>query len=156
MTPGQITASLLQRSTTRESTGSKNRFLRALPSESTVPEVRHPPEIPAEAHRILQIWAEWKRAEGGVVTLGYPRKSAGLECVGPRGDDAFDHRVEAADRRTGVIAETILDHMPAPQCMAIWNRYFCDVARFRGNPELVLIDGCQAFLVEARRRGIAV
>ena len=148
--------SLLQQSTTRESAGSKSRFLRALPSESTVPEVRHPPEIPAEAHRILQIWAEWKRAEGGVVTLGYPRKSAGLECVGPRGDDAFDHRVEAADRRTGVIAEAILDQLPTPQCMAIWNRYFCDVARFRGNPGQVLIDGCMAFLAEARRRGIAV
>ena len=160
MTPGQITASLLQRSTTRESTGSKGRYLRALPSESTVPEVRHPPEIPAEAHRILQIWAEWKHAEGGAVTLGYPRKSAGLECVGPRGDDAFDHRVEAADRRTGAISEAILDDMDdrghGRQVLAIWNRYFCDVARFRGNPELVLIDGCRAFLVEARRRGIAV
>ena len=156
MTPGQITESLLRQSTTGESTGSKNRFLRALPSESTVPEVRHPTEIPAEAHRILQIWAEWKHAEGGVVTLGYPRKSAGLECVGPRGDDAFEHRVEAADRRTGVIAEAILDQLPPPQCMAIWNRYFCDGARFRGNPELVLIDGCRAFLVEAKKRGIAV
>jgi hypothetical protein len=40
--------------------------------------------------------------------------------------------------------------------MAIWNRYFCDVARFRGNPGQVLIEGCMAFLVEARRRGIAV
>ncbi len=91
-----------------------------------------------------------------MVTLGYPRKSAGLECVGPRGDDAFEHRVEAADRRTGVIAEAILDQLPPPQCMAIWNRYFCDGARFRGNPELVLIDGCRAFLVEAKKRGIAV
>ena len=160
MTPGQITESLLRQSTTRESTGSKSRFLRALPNESTVPEVRHPDEIPIEAHRILQIWGEWKRGEGGVVTLGYPRKSAGLECVGPRGDDAFDHRVEAADLRTGAISEAILDDMDdrghGRQVLAIWKRYFADVAIFRGDPGALLADGCQIFLIEAKRRGIAV
>lgn len=125
-----------------------------------VEEVGAPEGIDIECHRVLQIWGEWKRAEGGVVTLGYPRKSAGLECVGPRGDDAFDHRVEAADRRTGVISEAILGEMEIrgyrQQVMAIWNRYFGEVARFRGDRTEMLMDGCRVFLVEAKRRGIAV
>lgn len=130
------------------------------PRYTVVDEVAIPAGIDTEAHRVLQIWGDWKRAEGGVVTLGYPRKSAGLECVGPRGDDAFDHRVEAADRRTGVIAEAILDEMEnrghRQQVMAIWNRYFGDVARFRGDQAEMLIDGCRTFLAEAKKKGIAV
>ena len=40
--------------------------------------------------------------------------------------------------------------------MAIWNRYLGDVARFRGCPADLLEDGCETFLIEAKRRGIAV
>lgn len=115
--------------------------------------------IPLEADRVLSIWGEWKRNEGGAVTLGYPRHSPGLSSGGASTEDSFEELVEAADRRTGAISEAILDEMGRKghqlQVMAIWNRYFVDSARFRGDPHRTLIDGCLVFLVEARRRGIA-
>ena len=117
-------------------------------------------EIPQEADRILSIWGLYKRREGGAVTMGYPRHSAGFVSGGASTEDSFEEMVEAADRRTGAIADAILDEMSlhgyARQVLAIWNRYLGDVARFRGDPAEMLLDGCQAFLVEARRRGIAV
>lgn len=158
MTPGQITASLLQRSTTRASTGSNARYSR--PSEKSYSEGRAVDEIPIEAHRVLTIWGNYKRKEGGAVTLGYPRHSAGFSSGGASTEDSFEEMVEAADRRTGAIADAILDEMSlhghARQVMAIWNRYLGDVARFRGDHGAILIDGCETFLIEAKRRGIAV
>lgn len=116
--------------------------------------------IPVEADRILAIWGNYKRAEGGAVTLGYPRHSAGFASGGASTEDSFEEMVEAADRRTGAIADAILDEMSlhgyARQVLAIWNRYLGDVARFRGDPAEMLIDGCRAFLIEAKKRGIAV
>ncbi len=121
---------------------------------------RDPAQIPVEADRVLTIWSNYKRREGGTVSNGYPRHSAGFTSGGASTDDSFEEMVERADRRTGAIADAILDEMSlhgyTVQVMAIWNRYLGDVARFRGNPGQVLIDGCRAFLVEARRRGIAV
>lgn len=117
-------------------------------------------EIPQEADRVLRIWANYKRREGGVVALGYPRHSAGFSSGGASTDDSFDEMVAAADRRTGAIADAILDelslHGHTRQVMAIWNRYMGDVARFRGDQGEMLAEGCVAFLIEARRRGIAV
>lgn len=115
--------------------------------------------IPVEADRILLIWADYKRQEGGAVTLGYPKRSTGIESGGSSGEDAFDHLVEAADRRTGAIADAIIDEMgrvDQRQVMAIWNRYTGDVARFRGDPTAILAEACQVFLIEAKRRGIAL
>lgn len=117
--------------------------------------------IPLEADRVLCIWGEYKRNEGGAVTLGYPKRSAGLVSGGASTEDSFDELVEAADRRTGAIADAILDQMGrdgshARHVLAIWNRYLSDVARFRGNPSQMLAEGCTVFLIEARRRGIAV
>lgn len=117
--------------------------------------------IAAEADRVLRIWGDYKRREGGVVTLGYPKRSAGLVSGGASTEDSFDELVEAADRRTGAIADAILDQMSrdgthARHVLAIWNRYLGDVARFRGDHEAILLDGCQVFLIEAKRRGIAV
>ena len=121
---------------------------------------RDPAQIPVEADRVLTIWSNYKRREGGTVSSGYPRHSAGFASGGASTEDSFEEMVERADRRTGAIADAILDEMSlhgyTVQVMAIWNRYLGDVARFRGNPGQVLIDGCRAFLVEARRRGIAV
>ena len=117
-------------------------------------------EIPHEADRVLKIWAGYKRREGGAVTLGYPRHSAGFSSGGASTEDSFDELVEAADRRTGAIADAILDeltlHGYTRQVFAIWNRYLGDVARFRGDQTELLIEGCQVFLIEAKRRGIAV
>lgn len=117
-------------------------------------------EIPIEAHRVLVIWGNYKRREGGAVTLGYPRHSAGFSSGGASTEDSFEEMVEAADRRTGAIADAILDEMSlhgyARQVLAIWNRYLGDVARFRGDPAEILIDGCRSFLIEAKKRGIAV
>ena len=117
-------------------------------------------EIPIEAHRVLQIWGRYKKCEGGVVTLGYPRHSAGFASGGASTEDSFDHMVEAADRRTGAVADAILDEMSntgyTRQVLAIWKRYFADVAIFRGDPGALLTEGCQMFLIEAKRRGIAV
>lgn len=117
-------------------------------------------EIPQEADRILSIWGLYKRREGGAVTLGYPRHSAGFASGGASTEDSFEEMVEAADRRTGAIADAILDEMSlhghARQVMAIWNRYLGDVARFRGDHGAILIDGCETFLIEAKKRGIAV
>lgn len=116
--------------------------------------------IAAEADRVLRIWGDYKRREGGVVTLGYPKRSAGLTSGGASTEDSFDELVEAADRRTGAIADAILDQMSrdgshARHVLAIWNRYLGDVARFRGNPSELLMAGCAVFLIEARKRGIA-
>lgn len=117
-------------------------------------------EIPAEADRVLVIWGDYKRREGGAVTLGYPRHSAGFASGGASTEDSFDELVEAADRRTGAIADAILDelsmHGYTRQVLAIWNRYLGDVARFRGDHQELLMDGCQVFLIEAKKRGIAV
>lgn len=117
-------------------------------------------EIPAEADRVLVIWGDYKRREGGAVTLGYPRHSAGFASGGASTEDSFEELVEAADRRTGAIADAILDelsmHGYTRQVMAIWNRYLGDVARFRGDHQELLIDGAIIFLVEAKKRGIAV
>lgn len=117
-------------------------------------------EIPIEAHRVLLIWGNYKRHEGGAVTLGYPRHSAGFSSGGASTEDSFEEMVEAADRRTGAIADAILDEMSlhgyARQVLAILNRYLGDVARFRGDPAEILIDGCRSFLIEAKKRGIAV
>lgn len=117
-------------------------------------------EVPAEAERVLRIWAAYKRREGGAVTLGYPRHSAGFASGGASTEDSFDELVERADRRTGAIADAILDelsmHGYTRQVMAILNRYLGDVARLRGDQTEMLIDGCQVFLIEARKRGIAV
>lgn len=115
-------------------------------------------DIPAEVDRVLQIWGEYKRNEGGVVTLGYPKRSAGFFSGGASTD--CRELEEWADRRTGAIADAILDEMSlhgyARQVMAIWNRYMGDVARFRGDQAEMLIDGAQTFLIEAKKRGIAV
>jgi hypothetical protein len=158
MTPGQVTELLLQRSTTRASTGSNARYSK--PSETSYSEGRAVDEIPIEAHRVLTIWGNYKRKEGGAVTLGYPRHSAGFSSGGASTEDSFEEMVEAADRRTGAIADAILDEMSlhgyARQVLAIWNRYLGDVARFRGDPAEILIDGCRSFLIEAKKRGIAV
>lgn len=118
-------------------------------------------EIPAEADRVLVIWGNYKRREGGTVTLGYPRHSAGFTSGGASTEDTFEEMVERADRRTGAISDAILDEMGrdgthARHVLAIWNRYLGDVARFRGDPSELLIEGCRVFLIEARRRGIAV
>lgn len=117
-------------------------------------------EIPCEADRVLRIWGQYKRREGGVVTLGYPRHSAGFCSGGASTEDSFDELVDAADRRTGAIADAIIDelslHGYTRQMFAIWNRYLGDVARFRGDYAALLADGCQVFLIEAKRRGIAV
>ena len=117
--------------------------------------------IPLEADRVLCIWGEYKRREGGAVTLGYPKRSAGLVSGGASTEDSFDELVEAADRRTGAISDAILDQMSrdgshARHVLAIWNRYLGDVARFRGDPSEILAEGTTVFLIEARRRGIAV
>ena len=116
-------------------------------------------EIAVEADRVLMIWREYKRREGGVVTLGYPRHSAGFESGGASTSDTFEELVERADRRTGAIADAILDEMGLHgyqrQVMAIWNRYLSDVARMRGDATALLVEGCQVFLIEAKRRGIA-
>lgn len=118
-------------------------------------------EIPLEAERVLVIWADYKRREGGTVTLGYPRHSAGFTSGGASTEDTFEEMVERADRRTGAISDAILDEMGrdgthARHVLAIWNRYLGDVARFRGDPGELLQEGCRVFLIEARRRGIAV
>ena len=116
--------------------------------------------IPLEADRVLRIWADYKRAEGGVVTLGYTRRSAGLESGGASTTDSFDEMAAKADRYTGKISDLILEEMEETgymqQVMAIWNQYRADVARFRGDPGKMLADGCRVFLIEAKRRGIAV
>lgn len=116
--------------------------------------------IPLEADRILRIWGIYKRREGGTVTNGYPRHSAGFVSGGASTEDSFGEMVERADRRTGAIADAILDEMSlhghARQVMAIWNRYLGDVARMRGNQHELLAEGCVVFLIEAKRRGIAV
>lgn len=116
-------------------------------------------EIPAEADRVLVIWGNYKRREGGTVTLGYPRHSAGFTSGGASTEDSFDELVERADRRTGAIADAILDELSLHgynrQVMAIWNRYLGDVARFRGDPGELLQEGCRVFLIEARKKGIA-
>lgn len=76
-------------------------------------------------------------------------------------EDSFEEMVERADKRTGAIADAILDQMSldgthARHVLAIWNRYLGDVARFRGDPSEILAEGTMVFLIEARRRGIAV
>lgn len=158
MTPGANTASLLWPLTTRASTGSSARSCN--PLAKSYSEGRAVDEIPIEAHRVLTIWGNYKRREGGSVTLGYPRHSAGFASGGASTEDSFEELVDAADRRTGAIADAILDEMSlhgyARQVMAIWNRYLGDVARYRGNPAEMLMDGCQVFLIEAKKRGIAV
>lgn len=115
--------------------------------------------IPAEADRILRIWGNWKATEGGVVTLGYPKRSAGFDCGGASTEDTFDHLVESADKRTGAVADSILDDMSRDgltiQVMAIWCRYYADVWRMR-QPYETLFDGAIEFLIRARRKGIAV
>lgn len=116
--------------------------------------------IPDEADRVLRIWGEYKRAEGGAVALGYPRHSAGFASGGASTEDSFDELVAAADKRTGAIADAILEQMSrdglhARHVLAIWNRYLADVARFRGNHDEILAEACQIFLIEAKRRGIA-
>lgn len=120
---------------------------------------RDPAQIPVEADRVLTIWSNYKRREGGTVSSGYPRHSAGFTSGGASTDDSFEEMVERADRRTGAIADAILDEMSlhgyTVQVMAIWNRYLGDVARFRGDQGEMLAEGCAVFLIEARRRGIA-
>lgn len=116
--------------------------------------------IHPEADRVLWIWRGYKLRERGTVALGYPRHSAGFVSGGASTEDSFDEMVSAADRRTGAIADAILEQMSldgshARHVLAIWNRYLGDVARFRGNPSELLMAGCAVFLIEARRRGIA-
>lgn len=157
MTAGTIKESLLSLSQTNASTGWSGR----LSSRSGSGSMEVADQIPAEADRVLRIWGEYKRAEGGTVTLGYPRHSAGFVSGGASTEDSFQELVERADRRTGAIADAILDQMSldgthARHVMAIWNRYLGDVARFRGDPAEILAEGCAYFLIEARRRGIAV
>lgn len=116
--------------------------------------------IPSEADRILTIWGRYKRREGGTVTLGYPSHSAGFVSGGSSNEDTFEELVGKADKRTGAISDAILDEMSlhgyTRQVMAIWNRYLGDVSRMRGCQTELLVEGCQVFLMEARRRGIAV
>jgi len=115
--------------------------------------------IHSEADRILRIWGTWKHCEGGVVALGYPKRSAGFDCGGASTEDSFDELVSAADRRTGAISEAILDDMGRDgltvQVMAIWCRYYADVWRMR-QPYEMLVGGTIEFLIRARRKGIAV
>ena len=117
-------------------------------------------QIPLEADRVLRIWADYKRAEGGVVTLGYPKHSAGFVSGGASTHESCRELEEWADRRTGAISDAILDEMERTgytrQVMAIWNQYRADVVRFRGDPGEMLADGCRVFLIEAKKRGIAV
>ena len=116
-------------------------------------------EIPIEANRILMIWADYKRREGGQLTKGYASRSAGLSTGGASTVDSFDELVDAADRRIADISDSILDDMRRQmmrrEVLAIENRYLSHVAAFRGDPNQLLIDGCRVFLIEAKRKGIA-
>ena len=116
--------------------------------------------IPAEADRCLQIWAEYKNREGGVVTLGYPKRAACFFSGGASTEDSCGELEDWADRRTGAIADKILDDMSEKgltlQVMAIWSHYYVDVFHINRNPYETLIDGCINFLIEAKRKGIAL
>lgn len=115
--------------------------------------------VPREADRVLGIWAGYKLREGGVVALGYPKRSAGFASGGASTEDSFDELVGAADQRTGAVADSIIDEMACNGqqrlVMAIWNRYLSSVAKFRGNESDILIQATCVFLIEAKRRGIA-
>lgn len=116
--------------------------------------------IAPEADRILTIWGNYKRREGGTVAMGYPKRSAGFVSGGASTEDSFEEMVEAADRRTGAIADAILDDLwnqgYTIMVMAIWNKYFGDVAKFRGNHKSALSDACSLFLIAAKKKGIAL
>jgi len=111
--------------------------------------------IPPEADRLLTIWRQWTLADPGSVTKGFPSRSAGFLGGGYSQD--FDDMVERADKRVGAIADAILNEMARTgyqsQVLAIWNRYLAAVVR--SAPGQDLTDGCQVFLIEAKRRGIA-
>ena len=110
-----------------------------------------------EADRVLRIWAEWKGKEGGVLTLGYPKRSAGLDCGGSCSEETFDLMVAKEDAKTGAIADVILDDLAKINqrwYLAIWNRYVTDVYSFRGDVSEVLAEAVLEFTIKARRRGI--
>lgn len=117
-------------------------------------------EIPAEADRVLQIWANWKKHETNTYGRGLPKESTGFTGRGYYYGETFDELVERADRRTGAISDAILDEMGRTgyhrQQLAIWNKYLGDTARFCGDCEQILDEACRMFLIEAKRRGIAV
>lgn len=114
--------------------------------------------IPPEADRLLTIWRQWTLADPGSVTKGFPSRSAGFLGGGYSQD--FDDMVERADKRVGAIADAILNEMARTgyqsQVLAIWNKYLAKVVKVRGNEPELLFDGCRMFLIEAKRRGIAV
>lgn len=70
---------------------------------------------------ILSDWASWMQQPNH--KLGYPSKSAFLQSGGESTTDAFDMMVEAADLKSVMAIDSIIDSLPNSQIMAINARY---------------------------------
>lgn len=77
----------------------------------------------------LRNWALWMRHPG--LRLGYPARSAGIQCGGISGDDAFDCLCEQADEHAAVVMNRIIDDLSPDEAAAINHQYLHAVYRLR-------------------------
>lgn len=77
----------------------------------------------------LRNWAIWMRHPG--LRLGYPARSAGLQCGGISGHDAFDELCEQADEHAAIVINRIIDDLETDESAAINHKYLHAVYRLR-------------------------
>lgn len=111
------------------------------------------PEL-AYAEWHLQNWAKWMRAAS--MRLGYPSKSAGLQCGGISGEDAFDHMCEEADSYAAKASDSSIESLAPREQGVIHHFYLHAVYRFRGQRPTreMLEEATKLFWREAQKRGL--
>lgn len=102
---------------------------------------------------LLEDWADWQR--GYRLKLGYPSKSAGMECG--RGTATFDDLCEASDAEVMRKVDACVQDLPPIQQAAILRRYgIAAVFRFpRQNYEQVLLEAHCALMDAFTKKGVA-
>jgi len=63
--------------------------------------------------------------------LGYPARSAGLQCGGISWHDAFDELCEQADEHAAIVINRIIDDLETDESAAINHKYLHAVYRLR-------------------------
>lgn len=103
--------------------------------------------------RLLEDWADWQR--GYRLKLGYPTKSAGLECGG--GSSSFDDLCDASDAEVMGKVDVCVNDLPPIHKAAILKRYgVAAVFRFpRQNYEQVLCDAHMSLVEAFAKKGVA-
>lgn len=99
----------------------------------------------------LLIWGEWRKANTGQVTRGYPSRSAGVATGGA--SDDFDSMVEREDAKTAAICDAIIYDLGEANRLILENEYILgrSFKPNRGNYSAMLDEAHSNFWSRAKK-----